>query len=448
MRARVFVCVMIGAATLLPAAGAAQQARIMDLEECTAMAMAHDPGLRFDELESAAANARLREMEGQKVPSVSVQAGYSRLSDVTPGSLTIPGPGGPVNVTFPAAPLNSALVKLLVQEQLFTGFRIASSIRQAEAARVSAASDVQRTRSDVRYAVQTAFWQLAKARSLEAAAKEGQAQQERKLAETRTFFDQGVATRNDVTQAGTRLEEARIESLRAANARELARVQLAQLIGVPLGEAFDIPDATPSLAPDPAPAFAKGLEDLVSQALAARPELAGARSRVAAQEAALDVAHSGRFPTVFLTGDYTLANPNPRVFPQQDEFTATWSVGIMASFDIGRYPMVSAQEDQARSRAAQAREAMRRQSDAVAAEVVRAAISLNAALAVYSSLKSESLQAEEYQRYVDERFREGVVLQSAQLDAQSLLVRARLREQAGLIDCFIARAGLTRAVGE
>jgi hypothetical protein len=27
-------------------------------------------------------------------------------------------------------------------------------------------------------------------------------------------------------------------------------------------------------------------------------------------------------------------------------------------------------------------------------------------------------------------------------------VRARLREQAGLIDCFIARAGLTRAVGE
>ena len=185
-----------------------------------------------------------------------------------------------------------------------------------------------------------------------------------------------------------RLEDARIESQRAASAREMARIRLAQLIGAPLGEALDTRDDEAAAAPEPAPAFGRGLEELLARALAARPELAGARSRVGAQEAAVDVARAGRFPTVFVTGDYTFADPNPRVFPQSDEFTGTWSVGIMASFDIGRYPQVAAQEEQANARAAQAREILRGQSDAIAVEVVRAAISLNAALASYESLKN------------------------------------------------------------
>jgi outer membrane protein TolC len=190
------------------------------------------------------------------------------------------------------------------------------------------------------------------------------------------------------------------------------------------------------------------MEGLISRALAARSEVAGARSRAAAQDAAFELAHAARFPSVFLTGDYTLANPNPRVFPQEDAFTGTWSMGISASFDVGRYPQVAAQEEQARARASQARESIRRVSEGVAADVVRAVIVLNAALQTYASLKIESAQAEENAAYVQERYRQGVALSSAQLDAQTLLTRARLREQAGLYDCMIARAGLDAAVGE
>ena len=448
MRASAVSCVAMVLAVVGTAGLASQPVRVLGLTECIALALASDPGLRAGELESAAANARLRELQGQYVPSVSLQAGYSRLSDVTPGSLSIQTPLGPATAAFPAPPLNSTVVRLSVQQPLFTGLRIASSIRQADAVRASAGSDLQRGRSEVRYAVTEAYWQLGKSASMERSAAEALAQQERKLADARTLHDQGVATRNDVVQAGMRLEDARIESQRAASARALARLRLAQLIGAPPSEALDIPDDAAAAAPDAAPTFGHGLEDLVARALAARPELAGARSRIGAQDAAVEVARAGRFPTVFVTGDYTFADPNPRVFPQSDQFTGTWSVGVMASFDIGRYPQVSAQEEQARSRAAQAREALRGQSDAIAVEVVRAAILLNAALASYESLKMETSQAEENARYVDDRFRLGAVLESAQLDAQSLLTRARLRERAGLIDCLIAKAGLDRAVGE
>ena len=448
MRASVVSCVAMVLVVVGTAGLASQPVRVLGLTECITLALASDPGLRASALESAAANARLRELQGQYVPSVSVQAGYSRLSDVTPGSLSIQTPLGPATAAFPASPLNSTVVKLSVQQPLFTGLRIASSIRQADAARASAGSDLQRSRSEVRYAVTDAYWQLEKTASMEKSAAEVLAQQQRKLADVKTLHDQGVATQNDVVQAGMRLEDARIDSQRAASVREMARLRLAQLIGAPLGEALDAPDDAAAAAPDPAPTFGHGLEDLVARALAARPELASARYRIGAQDAAVDVARAGRFPTVFVTGDYTFADPNPRVFPQSDQFTGTWSVGIMASFDIGRYPQVSAQEEQARSRAAQAREALRGQSDAIAAEVVRAAILLNAALASYESLQRQTSQTEENARFVDDRFRLGAALESARLDSQSLLTRARLRERAGLIDCLIAKAGLDRAVGE
>ncbi|HUJ76386.1 MAG TPA: hypothetical protein VL359_16105, partial [bacterium] len=70
------------------------------------------------------------------------------------------------------------------------------------------------------------------------------------------------------------------------------------------------------------------------------------------------------------------------------------------------------------------------------------------AVSGWESLAAQSRQADDNARYMDERFRQGLVLQTAQLDAQSLLRRARLRQQAGLIDCLAARAALDHALGD
>lgn len=87
MTSRIVCCAAaIGLSVMRLPSAAADPAAAMDLQECIRLALAHDPGLRSDELESAAANARLKEMQGQYVPSVSLQAGYSRLSDVPAGT--------------------------------------------------------------------------------------------------------------------------------------------------------------------------------------------------------------------------------------------------------------------------------------------------------------------------------------------------------------------------
>jgi outer membrane protein TolC len=169
---------------------------------------------------------------------------------------------------------------------------------------------------------------------------------------------------------------------------------------------------------------------------------------VSAQEAALDVARSGLFPSLFITGDYTLANPNPRVFPQSDQFIGTWSIGFLASVDLGRYPQVLAEAEQAQNRITQARESSLRLVDAVTTDVVHGYLTLQEAAQRLDSLHQETAQAEENDRVIQERYRQGVALSSESLDAQTLVVRARLRENEALFDCLVAKAALDRAVGE
>ena len=420
----------------------APAARVIDLEECISLGFAHDAGLRSDELETRIADARIREMQGQYLPSLSLQTGYSRLSDVRAGAISTPF--SPVPIQLPPSLNDNTSVRLSLQQPLFTGQRITSSIRQAEALRDSSRGDLAASKLDLRYSITEAFWKLAKAKTQVQAISQSVTQSETHLADAKKLLDQGAATNNDVLQAEMRLEDAHIELASARSARDIARSGLAILIGLPWNADFDIPDATALTTAAPI----ESLQDLVARALSSRPEIQAARSRVTASEASVDVARAGLFPNVFITGDYTIADPNQRIFPQSNQFDWTWSIGILASIDVGRYPQVLAQEEQARNKLAQAQESSHKIADMVTTDVIRAYITLNEAVGRVASLHRETAQAEENDRVTQERYRHGVALSSESLDAQTLLVRARLREDGALFDCAVAKAALERAKGQ
>jgi outer membrane protein len=424
--------------------------RVLSLDECLRLGFANDAGLRSDELETQIADARIHEMQGQYVPSLSLQGSYSRLSDVAPGSMQVAlsPPIGTQTITFPPSLDNSTSFRLLLQQPLFTGQRIASSIRQAEALRDSSRGDLVKGRLDLRYSITEAFWNLARAKTQVQAINQSVSQSETHVSDAQKLLGQGMATNNDVLQAKMRLEDAKIDLSSAKSAEQIAQAHLAIVIGIPWDTGIDIPDSAVQEAETSVQAPQESLPDLVAKALASRPEIQAARSRVTASEASVELARAGLFPNLFLTGDYTLANPNQRVFPQADQFTGTWSIGLLASVDLGRYPQVLAQTEQARNKLSQAKQTSRQLGDMVTADVIRAYVTLNEAVGRLASLHEETSQAEENDRVTQERYRQGIALSSESLDAQTLLVRARLRENSALFDCQVARAALQRAVGE
>ena len=439
-RAGAAAALAIGLLALPAAAPAAEEPRVLGLDECITLGFTHDAGLRSDELEASIGEARLSEMKGQMLPSVSLQGSYARLSDVAPGSLSTPlGP-----ITFPDPLLNSTSVRVSVQQPLFTGQRISSSIRQAAALRDAGRSDLARSRLELRYAITEAYWGVAKAGAQEQAVQQSVAQLESHLADARKLLDQGMMTNNEVLQAQMRLEDAKIDLAGAQNLHQLARVRLAQIIGLPWSTKIDVQEPKVEQAEPPA----EDLEKVIGRALGSRPEILSSRARESAQEASVDLARSGLFPSVYLSGDYTLADPNQRVFPPSDQLVGTWSVGIMASIDIGRYPQALAQAEQARDRLAQARQSSLRVADAVITDVIRAYLALSESTQRLASLGSELQQAEENDRVAGERFHQGVILSSERLDAEALLVRARLRQSQAYFDVLIGRAALEKAVAQ
>jgi outer membrane protein TolC len=424
----------------------AEDEKVVDLAECIGLGFASDAGLRMAELDSQIADARLHEMQDQYLPSLSLQGGYSRLSEVPVGSISVnlPKPIGSQTIPFPPALDNSTSFGLVLQQPLFTGQRIASSVKQAQALQDSSRADVAENRSQLRYRITEAYWNFAKSKVQVQDFAQSVAQAESHLDDAQKLFAQGMATTNDMLQARMRLEDAQIQLTSSESAREIARVQLEILIGVPWNAGIDIPD-TKSLDVEPPK---ENLQELVTRALASRPDIQAARSQEIAQEASVVSTRAGLFPTVFLTGDYTLANPNQRVFPQTNQFLGSWSVGLMASVDVGRYPQVLAQEEQAKGKLTQTRENSRKVTDAVTSDVVSAYLTLNQAIVQLASLHQETTQAEENDRVTQERYREGVIKSSESLDAQTLLVQARLRENNAFYNCRVAQAALEMAIGD
>ena len=433
------------------AVGAHAGPRLLSLEECLNLGAGWSPELKAAAQETYAADARIQEAQRQYLPSLSVQGSYERLSDVPAGSFTssvdLGAPIGTrdVTVTFPAPLLNATGVKITLQQPVFTGFRISSSIRQAERLKESSLHDLMRQTMETRYSIREAYWSLAKAKAMEQAAQEGVTLGQAHLADVEKLLAQGAATDNDTLQARLALEDARITLASAFSMRRAAVARLAQLTGLPWDADIDVAEAQASESAD---ALMPALDEQVSRALSIRPEIKSAHARAAALESAVQAALSGLYPGVFVTGDYTLADPNPRQFPQADQFTGTWSIGVAASLDLGRYPAVLAQADEARARLAQAQEAERGAIDAVTLDVVRARLAVEEASARCAALAGQTALLADNSRVVQQRMDQGIAVATEGLDAKTSASRARLREQAALCDLAIAQAALERALGQ
>jgi outer membrane protein len=437
------------------------------LQDCLELGLRNSKALRAAQLRLQALGAAYLEARDARLPSLALAARYSRLSPLAAGRITLPDPIGPISL-FPAIEDTFALSASL-QQPLWSGLRIRSAIAQARAAREEAALSYQQQRQELAYQVQAAFWELAKADEALRVFDENIARVNAHLREIQDFYDQGLVTYNEVLQARMRLAQTTLRRLEAGNTRALLQAHLAILIGLPvdaliepayrLGEEAGPGAQTPAEG-DPAGAQAgagaqaasgspagepdRG-EDLA--ALERRPEVGAARQRLAAAQAAVTAARSGWYPSVFLTGGYQYALPNPRQFPPEPEFTGTWDLGIAASLDVGRWPAAARRGQQALAQAGQAREALGQLQDSILLEVLQARLTLDKDAQRVGVARQLVAQAEENRKIISERHSSGLALASELLDAETARLEADLELSQARIDLEIARAALARALG-
>ncbi len=158
-------------------------------------------------------------------------------------------------------------------------------------------------------------------------------------------------------------------------------------------------------------------------------------------------ARAGWWPQLALSGNYVYARPNSRIFPVKDEFQGTWDVGVALSMDLWNWGMTARQTEAAEAAVRQQEYLSAQMEDAVALEVNRAALQMNRARQRAEVAALALGQAEEQSRTTEQRFTTGLATATDLLDAEVSLQQAKTTQSGARVECEIARARLTRALG-
>jgi outer membrane protein TolC len=433
---------------LLPLAAWAQK-RPLSLEEAVSAGLEASPALHASRMRLESSTAKAEEVAAARLPSLRLGAGYTRLSEVPPFAVTLPGAPEPIVVSENF--FNAWNLRLSVEQPLFTGFRLQAGTESARLLERSAGQDLAKDRSELVFSIKTAYWGLARARELAAVVEETIGQVGEHLKDVRAFFDQGLLTRNEVLRTELQLANAELLGIDARAAVEVARTSLCTLLGLPLETDFELTttaESQASRAPDADLAGgAESAGQLVETALDARPEIRSADLRVKAFEAGLRAARSGLYPQVFLAGNYYYLRPNARFMPAEDRFHGTWDIALSVSFDVWNWGRTKNQAEQAKAQLAQARDARALLEDAAVLDVTQSRLALVQARDKLRVAGQAVGQAEENLRIFRERFRQGVALNSEVIDAELVLFQARAAKTQAAIDLVLAQARLEKALG-
>lgn len=433
----------------------AQQKLSLTIEQAIQTGLENSKALRTSQFRVDAADAKASEAFTYGLPSFKFTGAYTKLSDVPPGTLsipkglfgTIPGvtslPPEDVNSILSPTVVNNYTLRATVQQPLYTGGKISGASNAAGYISDATKEDYKKDKADVQYNVQAAYWNLYRANEFKKFVDENVNQIKTHAKDAENLMKQGMLTTNDLMKVQVQLSDAMVRQIDATNNVQLAMYALNNTLGLPLQTQIELASSiqTTDRSWD-------DVNKLVSLAFEKRPEVLGMNARVKAGESGLTAARGGFWPQIYLIGNYNYLRPNSRYFPTVDAFKETWDVTVSLSFDIWNWWQTGYQSNQAEAQLAQAQEGLSMTKDGVMLEVTQNYLGVHQ----YKERKAVSeqgvKQAEENYRIMKDKYREGLAPNSELLDAEVALLQAKLNLTQSLVDYELSMARLSRAIGE
>ena len=386
-----------------------------------------------------AADAVVGARRALSLPQIAAQAGYTRTNHVD--AFGVPLPGNQLRVIYPDIPDNYR-TRLDLQWPIYTGGRVDALERAARIEATASADDIAAARGDLTLEIARAYWALVTATDSLRVVEESVARIDAHLKDVRHQLAAGLVPPSDVFTVHAQVSRQRMLTAQARSNRDIAEAEIARLVGAPPGTPIETAAALEALAPAPA-----ALDGLIESARRQRPERAALVKRAGAAGERGRAAAAGTKPTVAVGGGVDYASPNPRIFPRDDAWHASWDAGVNVSwpiFDGGR-----ARSEMAEA-AALTRAVVERLADfdaSLAAEIRQRVSEIDSSRAAIDAATDAVRSAAEARRVLGERFGAGVATSTDVLDAQVALLQAGLDRTQALANAHLADARLARALG-
>ncbi len=411
------------------------------LAECIDAALTRNPVMQASQARLDAAVNRADEVRSAFYPQVKFTGRAARLSEVPEFSLTLPFLGA--QTLFPSIAQNYA-AKVTLQQNLFSGFRLARSAEAAEFQQTAAQHELARDREDLILNVVSAYWNLYRARRVEAVLSQSVEQVSAHANDVENFRKQGMATDLDLLKVQTQLSDIKVKHIEAQSNVRLATIALNILTGSPLQSAV-VPADEPSAGANPAGSL--GLDRIIQTARERRAEVAAVTARRDVAEAMVGVAQGGWYPQIVLSANYDYARPNPRVIPPKDAWERSWDVGVMLQWNVWDWFATAKQTAQAKAGLSQAEASLSQISDAIALDAAQNYFRTAEALEKINVASLGLKQAGESYRITAEKFKRGLASNTDLLDSELALLQARLTETQCVVEHLIQVYRLNRSMG-
>jgi outer membrane protein len=285
--------------------------------------------------------------------------------------------------------------------------------------------------------VRTAFFGARAQKALVEVAKETLVNQDRHLAQIEGFVRIGTRPEIDLAQARTDRANAQVSLITTDNGYLVAKAQLNQAMGVEASTDYDVADDTLGPLPDEdAPT-----EQLVEEAVRARPEMAAFDRQIRAQQLTLRAVKGGYFPS--LNAGMALTDAGTEL----DALAWNWSFTLSVNWAIfsGLQTWSTVKEAKATLDSLEAQRDQERLS--VRLEVEQARLTLRAAKAAVGAAEEALVNARERLRLAEGRYEAGVGSVIELGDAQVALTNAAAQRVQADYSVATARAQMMKALG-
>ena len=421
----------------------AQKSIEMSLDDCIKYGMENNKSIKVAAEKVNAAKLKREEAGTTGLPSLSLQAGYTRLSEVDPFAISIPFGGSMQTFTVSPSILNNYSAKLTLTQPVFTGFKIDLNKELSDQAIAAGLFDLQSEKSKLKYSIANAYWSLYKVTEGKKVVEEYIKTIELHLKDLRNFFKQGLITENEILKLEVQLSSAKVQMLETENAKQMAKLMLLNSMDMPYETDLTL---KPSLVTDQ-PATNLTLDEINTLALTNRPELKAMEVRLNSRKSAIELTKSAWYPDVYFIGNYNYSRPNQRIVPTKDEFNGTWDVTLSLSYTLWNWNATSYKTQQAESELKQTNYQYQMMKDGILIEVKQAFLNYSANKSRIELAQNTVKQAEENYRVSYNLFQQGLIKNSDLIDAEVALFDAKIKLVTSISDLRNAEALLDKATG-
>ncbi len=399
------------------------------LTDVFAIAMRQNQQLMAAKMNTRASTQQVLAAKGQHLPQISIQGGYTQLSNTPAAKTTVAG--NPAQ--FPMAQAGSANAQALISLPIFTSWRISHDIASAKANKQAITQHEITTALAIKLQVAQAFIAIFRIQKSLDVAQTHVTSLESHTKDVNNLYKQDMVARNDLLAADVSLKNAEQTVLQIENRLNIAKAHFNQLLNRDLTTDVDLREEFPQIQQG-------NFATLKAQALIKRPELSALTAQIEVLNEQSASIKAQLLPQININGGYQYTQNRYQVYE------GMW----MASANVQWTPYDGSTRHRSHALVQQANALMAQRNDVsnqIALQVRQAWLDLQEAQKRLSITEQSINQANENLKVSNERYQQGVTAHTEVLDAETLRIQAYDNFNNARYDVVMANLSLRRALG-